>query len=287
MLLKHSLSLLITNVGIVFKVLIYSFVVFLVGYALLISILEPISVAIGQTLNVQTLIDGFIKDLASGGTTEIFKNISETVDNFAHNHPDMVVNVSLLSALLLFAVKYFFALIVCPVAYLLNHKMSTNFTEGFFHSLVSVGFKGVGTASLYTLISAPFDTLVVVGAFFLGKALSLAMGIVGVLIAVVSGLLLITVRLTIMGQWVAVIMNENIKFNLQMKRGFMAGFKGFKKTFPAMLTLVLVIFGIITTTALPTAFIIPIVAVPVAIVWFVSIHLVAYFRANDREYYSE
>lgn len=286
MLLKHSLSLTITNVQLVFKILIYAFVVFFIGSAILVTIADPVLNLIGQNVNLAEFFNAFINDLLKGEGA-VFESIINSVDNFATSNPTDLIKVIGLFVALIVAIKYFFAIIVCPVAYVLNHKMTTHFTEGFFHAFVNVGFKGIATASLYTLISAPLDILIVVGAFFLGRWLTLGIGLFGMIIAIGVGIILLTLRLSVMGQWVAVFINENIKFSLQFKRGFRAGLKSIARLFPAILTLVLVEFGIVMTTLVPTFLIIPIVSVPFAIVCFTAIHLVNYYQVNERAYYHD
>ncbi len=286
MLLKHSISITITNVQLVFKILIYAFVVFFIGSAVLVTIADPLLGTLGQQMNIEEMFDSFITNVLAGNGA-VFDGIIATFDSYWQSNPTAFLKLIGLLIVLFVGIKYFFALIICPVAYVLNHKMQTNFTEGFFHAIVSVGFKGVGTASLYTLISAPIDILIVVGAFFLGRWLTLGIGLFGMITAIVLGLILITLRMSIMGQWVAVFINEKIKFSLQVKRGFRAGFIGLTKTFPAMLTLAIVEFGIVTTTLIPTFLIIPIVSVPFAIVCFTAIHLVNYCEENCFNYYSE
>lgn len=286
MLLKHSFSLTLTNVQLVFKILIYAFVVFFIGSALLVTIASPVLDLLNNTIDIEAIINDFTKDILAGKGA-VFERIISGVDNFAKANPSEFGKVIALVAVLIVGIKYFFALIINPVAYLLNHKMQTHFTEGFFHAIVSVGFKGVGMASLYTLISTPLDFIIVVGAFFLGRWLSVGVGLFGMIVAIVVGLLLLTIRLSIMGQWMAVFINENLKFGLQFKRGFSAGIKCFPRIFPAMLTLVFLVFGIITTTLIPTFLIIPIVVVPFAIVCFTAIHLVCYHMENEHNYYHE
>ena len=285
MILKHSLSLTLTNVKIVFKVLIYCLIIFIVGAAVFVTISEPVLDAFNASFDLNEIFAHFEEVMKGDGG--VFERIIASVDHFAETHPDELVKSIVFSIVLIIVVKFFFALIVCPVAYVINHKMSTRFEEDFIHSIVSTGWKSVGVAGVYTLISAPIDILVVAGAFFLGKWLSLIIGVFGVMFAISVGLLLITLRLAVMGQWVAVFINENLKFSLQFKRGFRAGFKCLPKVFPVMLALIVVTYGIIMTTAIPTFLIIPVVCVPFALVGFTAIHLVAYYQENDKNYYSE
>ena len=285
MTLKHSLSLTITNVQLVFKVLIYAFIVLLIGAALFVTISEPVLSAVGATFDIEEIVTHFEEVMKGEGS--FFERIVASVDHFAETHPGELVKSIIFSVILIVAVKFFLAIIVCPVAYALNQKMSTRFVEGFFHSIVSVGWKSVGVASIYTLITAPIDISVVVGCFFLGRWLSLTIGLFGVIFAVAVGLVLLTLRMSFTGQWVAVFINEKLNFSLQFKRGMRAGAKAVGKIFPAMLTLVLVVFGVIATTAIPTFLIIPIVSIPFMLVCFTAIHLVTYYQENDKNYYTE
>lgn len=284
MLVRHSLSLTLSNMQLVFKVLLYALLIVVIGSALVVTIASPILDAIGETINVEEYVDHFVDNILKGDGA-VFESIITAVDHFADTHPGELIKVGVLALIVAFVVKLMFALIVCPVGYILNNKMATNFTEGFFHSVMVIGWKGVLMALVYTLISFPIDVLIVVGAFFLGKWMVQGIGLFGMIFAVAVGLVLLTLRMSAMGQLVPTLVNENLKFTLQFKRGFKQGLKIMHKIFPAMLTLNILAFGIITTTLIPTFMIIPIVAVPMILVGYTCIHLIAYYQANDKSYY--
>lgn len=284
MLTRHSLSLTVSNINLVFKVLVYALIIIVIGSALVVTIVSPILEALGETINVADYIDHFVEDFLRGDNA-VFDRIINTVDSFTATHPDDVLKVSILGVLIFLVAKLLIALIVCPVAFILNSKMATNFQEGFFHSVMVIGWKGVLMGLVYTLISYPIDLGIVALAFFLGKWMVQGIGIFGMLFALSLGLVLITLRMSVMGQLVPTLINENIKFNLQFKRGFKLGIKLMSKTFPAILTLNLVAFGIISVTLIPTFLIIPTVMVPIILVGYTAIHLIAYYQYNQKEYY--
>ena len=284
MLVRHSLSLTLSNMQLVFKVLLYVLIVCIIGAAVFITIAEPIFSSIGESVNVTESLTHFLDGIISGDGS-VFDGIVNSVNHFAETHPNEIVDIVGLIIVLFFVMKLLLALVTCPSAYVINNKMATNFTEGFFHSVMMVGWKGVLTALVYTLISTPIDVIIIGGAFFLGRWLVLGIGLFGMIFAIVLALLLLTIRMSIMGQWVAVLINEKLDFSLQFKRAFKQGFKYMHKVFPAMLTLNLAIFGVVTTTLIPTFFIIPVVMMPVALIAFTVIHLITYYMVNERDYY--
>lgn len=284
MLVRHSLSLTLSNMQLVFKVLLYALIVCIIGAAVFVTIAEPIFQHIGEDVNVTETLNHFLEGILDGEGS-VFESIVNSVNHFVETHPNEMVEIMLLGILLIYVMKLLFAVIVCPSAYVLNNKMATNFTGGFFHAVMMVGWKGVLTALVYTLISTPIDLIIVGGAFFLGRWLVLGIGLFGMIFAIVVAILLLTIRMSIMGQWVAVFINENLTFSLQFKRGFKSGFKYMHKVFPAMLTLNILLFGVVATTLIPTFFIIPVVMMPIALIAFTVIHLVTYYMVNERDYY--
>lgn len=284
MLLRHSLSLTLSNMNLVFKVLLYALVILFVGSALVVTIATPILDAIGTTINVEDYINHFVEDILRGDGA-VFDRIVNAVDNFATTHPNDVGKVIGLGVAVIFVMKLLLALIVCPVAYIIDGRMATNFTPKFFHSIVELGWKSVLLSLVYTLISFPIDILIVGGAFFLGRWLVTGIGLFGMILALAIGLVLLTLRMCAMGQLIPTLCNEKLKFDILFKRGMRLSFKLTPKLFPAMLTLNLLSFGIILTTLVPTFMVIPIVMVPVILVCFCAIHLTAYYNYNSKHYY--
>ncbi len=284
MLLRHTLSLTLSNMKLVFKVLLYALVIIVLGSAVIVTIATPILDALGETINLKETVDHFIDNVLSGEGSAL-DGVIGAFEHFSEIHSGDLVKGAVLFLLVVFIAKLMLALVVCPVAYVLNGKMATNFTEGFFHSVMVVGWKGVLLATVYTLISFPIDFGIILGSFYLGKWMLQGIGIFGIVFALGVLLVLFSLRMSLMGQLVPTLISENIKFDVQFKRGLRQGFKLLKKTFPSMLALNIFAFGIITTTLIPTVFIIPIVTVPMVLVGYVSIHLITYYRENNREYY--
>lgn len=284
MLVRHSLSLTMSNMQLVFKVLLFALIICLIGAALFVTVSDPILRAIGEELNLDDNLRNFTEDIIAGDGA-VFNRIINSIDNFTANHPGEVLKAMVLGIILIIVMKLLFALIVSPSAHVINNKMATNFTEGFFHSFMKVGGKGALSAFVYTLISAPIDLIIIAVTYMLGKWMVKGIGLFGIIFACALGLVLITLRMSIMGQWVATLVNENLCFNMQFKRGIRKGFKLLPKIFPAMLTVNILTFGIIATTFIPTVTIIPIVTIPCFLVCFISIQLIAYYQDNDKKYY--
>lgn len=285
MLLRHSLSLTISNSQLVFKTLIYALIVFIIVAALFVTISTPILEALGEELDLAQSADKVINELFEG-EGKIFERVFNAIENIRTNHRTELIKASIFGAILIVLVKFFIAWVVCPIAFILNQKMGSNFISGFLHSVVSVGWKrSLAYAAIYTLISAPFDIAVALGAYYLAKWMVGGIGLLGLIIPIVFALVMITLRMSVMGQWISHLVNEDIKFSLIFKRAFKAGFKMLPKTFTHMLSLNLIIYAIMASTALFTVGIIPILMIPFALVVSVALHLVAYYRENDKKYY--
>ncbi|MBO5775807.1 MAG: hypothetical protein J6V83_03420 [Clostridia bacterium] len=285
MLLRHSLSLTISNSQLIFKTLLYALIVFIIVAALFVTISTPILDALGEELDLAQSADTVINELFEGDG-KIFERVFTAIDHLKTNHAPELIKSVIFGAILVVLMKFFIAWVVCPIAFIINQKMASNFTSGFFHAVVSVGWKrSIVYAILYTLISAPFDIAVIVATYYLAKWMVGGIGLIGLIIPIVFALVLITLRMCIMGQWVAHLVNEDIKFGLIFKRSFKLAFKMLPKFFTHMMSVNLIVYAIIAATAVFTVGIIPIVMVPFALVVTVTLHLVAYYQENDKKFY--
>ncbi len=284
MVLRHSFALTLSNVLLVLKVFVYCAIIMSIGVAIFISVSNPIIEAVGGDFNLAELVNHLINDVLKGDGA-VFDRILAAMDQLSSRHLTEIVEIAVMGFVLVFLVKTAFHFILPAVSYVINHKMATNYNEGLFHAVAQVGLKGLGISALYTLISVPVDLGTVVLSFYLSKWLMQGLGMFGIIIAVLFAILVITFRMTVMGQWIAVSTNEDIKFALQFKRGFRQGIKSLKNLFPALLTLNLTAFAVIMVTLVPTFFIIPLVVPPVVLVSFTIMNNVNYYLTNTKDFY--
>ncbi len=284
MILRHSFALTLSNIMLICKVFIYSAVITCLGVAVFISVSTPILEAVGGDFNLMEMVDHLAGDVLKGDGA-FFDRIIASLDHLSTNHSTEIVEIVVMGIIVVFLVKFGFNLVIPTVSYVVNQKMASNYNEGFFHSVASVGLKGLAFSSLYTLISLPIDLGITVLTFYLSKWLTQGLGMFGIICAVLLAIIVITLRMCVMGGWTATFINEDIKFSLKFKRGMRLGFTSLKALFPSILTLNVAAFGVITATAIPTFFIIPLAVPPMVIVSFAIMSNVNYYVNNGKKFY--
>ncbi len=284
MVLRHSFALTLSNVLLVFKVFVYCAIVTCIGAAVFISVSTPILEAVGGEFNLAETVEHLMNDVLKGDGA-VFDRILGAMDHLSSQHQNEIVEIVVIGFTLVFLIKLAFNLILPAISYVVNQKMATNYNEGLFHAIAQVGLKGLGFTAVYTLVNVPIDLGVVVLSFYLSKWLTQGLGMFGIIIAVLFAIIVITLRMSVMGQWLSVSTNEDIKFGLQFKRGFRQGVKSLKVLFPSLLTLNITAFAVIMVTLIPTFFIIPLVVPPVVLVSFTVMNNVNYYASNTKDFY--
>ncbi len=278
--LRHSLSLTVSNAGLILKVLIYTTVLMLIGFALFSAITEPIIEAVDSDVD---LLQEFEDDVAAllgigHGGGSIGEFVNENVDSLAR--------AAVLYVLLYMFLKLGVAFAIVPVAFYLYNKMSANFNCGFINATVSTGGKAALFALTFTALTAPVDIGILLGGGYLANWLGGALGVAGVAVAVLAVLALVALRMALTARWISEMIAENLNFKKSVKAFFLRYDAMFvKEVYPSLLFMLIFVCGTVCATAVQTLGILPIAVIPASFVLYTAIALTGYFNVAKRKYY--
>ena len=277
--LRHSLSLTVSSVTLILKVLLYTTVLFLIAFALFMAITEPIIESFGSEFDM-------IAELQEDFSAMLQRGDNGPLQNFISSNSDELVRTVILYILLFLLIRFGVAFSLIPTAFVLYNKMSTGFNQGFINATVATGGKAALYALTYTAITVPMDLIIlIIGYYFVGFLVG-TIGTVGLAIGTLCTMALAAFRLSLTAGWAPEMIAENLKFSVSVKR-FFANFNWnyVKEIYPSILMMFITVRGIVATTAVPTIGIIPIFVLPCCFVWYTAISAVGYFNCKKRKYY--
>jgi hypothetical protein len=177
---------------------------------------------------------------------------------------------------------------ILPVTKVLYNKMTTGYDIGLFNAIVATGFQNLLLSLILTVCTAALDA-----ALFVTAGILMHLCVIGgipLLIPLVIILWLCgeSARMCLFSQWVPNICASQSKniFNA-IKTSAKGTFKKFRKNFLCILTVNAIIFGVISTTFLPTATVIPFLSIPAFIVLYCALTLTLYFSYHEQKYYTD
>lgn len=278
--LRHSLSLTVSNAGLILKVLIYTTVLLLVGFALFSAITEPIIEAVDSDVDLLAELKDDVAALFGIG------HGGGSIDRFVSENIDSLTRAAILYVLLYVFLRLGVSFATVPVSFYLYNKMSANFNCGFINATVSTGGKAALLALTYTAVTAPTDLAILIGGGFFANWLGGAIGVAGVAIAILVIIALIAFRMSLTARWIP----EMIADNLTFKKSVRAFFYRFdwayvKEIYPSVLFMLIFVGGAVVVTAVETLGIVPIVVLPSAFVTYSAIAMTGYFNVTKRKYY--
>jgi|AGTN01.1.fsa_nt_gi hypothetical protein len=283
MIFRKSFSIFSNNVGLLFKLLIYCFVLLLLCLAVIIAVFRPIISSVFSSMDLANRLKEALNLWLNGGASTSFRGFISSITGLVRGSDVWSLIVSFVIVLALF--KFFLALTYIPVTRILYGKMSENFSEKFYQALVSSLGKSLYFALIYLLITLPVDLAVIVSGYYLFKLLYPAFSILALTVAISYALVFLSVKNALLSQWVPIFVAENLSVNASLRKSFAASVKCFRRTFPPILLLVILIYSILMSTAVITFAILPILSVPAYLLFLSSFNLTAYFISNDKKFY--
>ncbi len=282
---RHALSLTVSNIGLIAKVFLYSTVLILIGVAVIVSVTDPILEALDADIDLADEIREDFNNFYTGNREAGEALTAGLKTFFSRNSAEIARAVALYIVIfVLLRLGVSFALV--PAAYVLYNKMSSNFNSGFVNAMIAMAGKGALFALTYTVITVPIDIVIFVGSYFLASWLFNAFEIIGLVITIIVAIALYALRISVFGRWIPLTICENMKF-ADSCRAFFGDFRlaAVKEVYPSFLVMLVLVFGVVASTALFTVGVVPIMIMPAAFVGYNCINLVAYFNETKRKYY--
>lgn len=293
---KQSTSIMFSNFGLVFKLLLYFLVVSLIFVALSSAVIIPLFSQLKSNEDMQLLWDN------TKGDTELFlkggASIDETYyklkDDFAaivknfFSSTGMVVFICIAIFVIYLIYKFLISLSYLVVSDILNNFMSSNLRYGFLSNYTLNLRRSARYALAKILVYIPIDIFIL---FAIGVALIGLWEIIKVfsLPFVFSiGLFLFAYRDSLFAGWLPrLIFNTNEKMFEAFKRGFKATKDYRKSLLAAILIQYFLYVCLMGAFTLPTLGVMAIIAQPINYVMLRIIELVCYYKNNRMKFYTD
>lgn len=282
---KHSMSIFSTHLTLLYKVLLFIFVVFIIASAIFVSIFNPLVQGVKEAL----VLEGYkfsVREILDK-PVESLTQIRKTVSDFLSAHPNLILSRVMFLILLIVFTRFFISLSYVPVTKVIYDKMTAGYSGGLFSRLVDSLLQTMGYAFFSSLINTALDigiftlSLYVFSLFY--KVISVAALPIGVTLA----LTLYSLRISLFSQWLPLICDGNKNIFKALVLNFKKAAKCLKYHFPMTLTVTILYLGVLTTTAISTFGLLPIMAFPMYIILICIFNLVSYFNLNNRKYYTD
>lgn len=282
---KHSLSILSSNLGLSYKLLLLIFIVFLIAAVLFVSIFNPLFDGLQQALELEGLSLSFY-DIIQDPINNI-TGIWRTATDYLSSNTMLIVSRFIFLCLLVIFARFFGSLALVPATKMLHNKMTAGYSDGLFASFVAA----LPQTLLFALISSIIFAVIDLALFFLTammffwfykifKVTALFISL-GLLIAAYSA------RVSLFSQWLPLIVDGNKNIFKALPAAIKLSLKSFGTHYPMSLTIHMAFVAIIMTCTISTFGVLPIVSLPLYISIMCICSLTTYFNLMNRKYYTD
>ncbi|MGI6213424.1 MAG: hypothetical protein ACOYIQ_02585 [Christensenellales bacterium] len=287
MVFKNSISIFLSNISLIYKLLIFMMIVLIVALALFVGIIGPALNKIFSASDVGSLAASYnLENLNNVSYSQVFSTLLSDLRGIFNNNKKVIYNTLLWISLVYLIAKFFFALSNVPIAKVIYDKMSSNFNNGFLAASIQYSKQAVGYALLSSLITAPLDLGVAWGAAALGVWLSGVFNVFAIAISATILLLYAAFRSALFSQWIPLIIVENLGVAEALTRSVAPSLASFKEIFSsALIVYVLIAWASTGGLSLFIFGIVPVFILPFAMVFLGIMNMVKYFNNNNKKYY--
>lgn len=282
---RYSFSMLGRNLDLVFKVLIYVFILSLLFIAILVAIINPILKELNSNIDFGGRILQTLEGLMNRENNNVTENLLTDIKVVLGSISSQIVVAVLLALLMVYIIKFFFSLTSVPLGEVIYGRMSQNFSVMFHNVLISSLRQSLLFALINASVTLVADLVIIAACYYLAKLFYLAIGIYGISLAIFIMFALLASRIAIIGQWVPQIVCEKKNAAKAFADSFKHSAKYFRKVMPAIFLVLVLEFSVVTITTFFTFGLLPIIMMPVALVLLNSLNLIAYFTFNKRKFY--
>jgi hypothetical protein len=283
--LRNSINVVGDNMGLSAKVFVYSAVLVLVFLFVTSVILQPVYRALtSYDFSIWEELFGSIVSIANGEGG--FSTFTEGLRTFFSANTELFWVRGGLLVLVYFFFMLFMNLAKLPVAKILHSKMSQSYNERFYYAL----FSSLGTSLVYSLIyslmSVAFDLIVLTLSVLLFVWLNPLIGFFGLTLIAFVALSLLSLKQCIFSQWVPSVVIETKNIFKALRLSFAKSLKNIRHTFVPHFFGATVMFAITATTFIFTFGLLPILLIPIYIIYANTVDVVTYFTINNKKFYT-
>ncbi len=291
--LKHALNILLSRFTIIFKMIIYFFIVVLIFVTIAGSALAPtirtVSAEIQETGVVENFREGLIKLTKGDPTfTESFERATDSFENISNiftNNRARVIWAIVIVVIFVIAGAYAMTLAYVSFSDIINHFMCSNSRFGFLSNYISNLKRSLLYGLMHLMTVSVSNILIGYLLMFLTGVLLKAIGILCAPIILVIGVLLYSLKSTVFAGWLPAIVHENKKVLPALVHGIKhiseRGSEAFL-SFVMMHSLSFIMLILFSFTTFGAGLII---AIPTIMMFHRTLELVLYYNANDYKYY--
>lgn len=293
---KHATSMLFSNMGYIFKILVWVIICLLITAAIGAAIIIPIGNSFGAQADI----------------SEQLGNIEADISDFLHGDLsiyDAVVSVkgtvfALISALvghtgafvgLIFALIFLYLLYsfliglnYYPTAYMVNNLMSSNLRFGFASALAANFKNACKYSAAKTLICFPIDIITVGIIIGLGFGLSEIIGLFALPIVLAVGLVLFSLRATLFSSWLPrLLFHPDEKTFTAFSRSLYCVKRNFKAMFRSYMITFFISYSLMAALLIPTFGVIVIVMPSIYYFLLRALELIGYYKLHGMCFYTD
>lgn len=287
MIFKNSVSIFLSNISLIYKLLIFMMIVLIIAVALFIGIIGPVLGNIFSTSDLTTFMQtDDLDNLDKITFKDLFGSLIQDLRGVFDLNKTVIYSTLAWMGLVYLLARFFFTLSHVPIAKVIYDKMSSNFNNGFLAAFIQYSRQAFGYALFSSLISVPLDLLVTLGVVMLGIKLSSVVNIFAIAFSITIIMLYSALRSSLFNQWIPFIIAENLGTVQAFKKCITSSLTSLKDIFASTLIVyVLVIWATGGGLNLITFGIVPIFIVPFAMVFLNIMYMVKYFNNNNKKYY--
>ncbi len=283
MYLKNTFTIFHTNLSLLYKTLLFIFVLSIIFACIVVAITSPLLSSFSD-LAFNEAMDSIINNWLSGDTNTA-QSASALFDYFQLGLSGQLWNYFWLMLGVVFFAKLLIGIIHLPVSHVLYNMMGLNCEVDFSNAVITHLGRSIGYSFLYSIITMVLDAIIVAVGVGLYALTNSFMGIFAFTLSILVCVFLYGLRFAILSQWVPLIIVEKLGIIKAFFASFKVTFVHFFRTTQSFCMISFVAFVILATTALPTFFTTVIVALPLIIIITSIVNLIANCVANHRNFY--
>ena len=292
--IKHSLNILMSRYGIIFKVIVYSIIALLFLLTIAYSIAAPIMSDTVQAIRdtgwsekIETFIRAFFngEENISNTFSNIGLSIGQIYSILVNNH---VAVLDCIAVFIVFAVVAIYVLNLAHLSYsdVINHFMNSNSRFGFVSNFIFNLKKSALYSLLYLATKLPLMLVVCVIVFFVGYGLASYSVLLALPICYIVGILLFSLVNVLFMGWVPAIVVDGVPVHKAINAGVDVIGKHFAYSYMNSFMAHFLASIFIVVCAIGTFGAGILIAVPTAIMFRKILELVLYYSARGYKYYS-
>lgn len=281
--ITHSFKILMCNLKLTIKVALYILIVLVVFISIVTAIVMPLLEEIIQLINETNINPAeFLNHPFHTTRTEFIQPIWEIIRNEVG-----VGRFIGLSLLTIFLLSFVVNLVKLPVTKIIYGKMSTSYEDSFIRTFISLLGKSVIYSLFASMVTTAIISLFAVVSYYSLFWLIQVRYIIFIPIILLAYMLLVSLVKSIFAFILPAICSENCNLKKGLKKSFKGILKKFSKNFLCNLASFFIFASIISTTALPSFGLIPIIMISVYIVFGTTLNNILFFTYNKKKYYTD